>query len=328
MKPKTKSFLYNLPVIGYLLSWAISVAKLPSTRRETTQQISKLQGELQEQKTNSVTSFESLTNAVMDLQKYEKSLDTRVADISHQLLMNKVRPNTATTTTQSPARFADNHDVDRFYIEFENKFRGREEEIIERLEEYLPYFTAIKKQSLKKPVLDIGCGRGEFLELMKNVNINAIGLDINSTMVRRSIDKGFNAVEADAMEYLAKKEAKSFSAITGFHIVEHIPFNDLLRLMAICYRAVTENGFVLFETPNPENLSVGAFSFYYDPSHLKPIPPQLLAFTLEYVGFKKIEILPLHPEIDTNGKSTVSKMDKQVIDKLFGPRDYAVIAYK
>ena len=143
-------------------------------------------------------------------------------------------------------------------------------------------------------------------------------------MVERSKQKSLQAVQGDALAYLQAAESQSYGAVTGFHIVEHIPFNTLLRIFKAAHRALVKDGFVIFETPNPENLIVGSTIFYMDPSHLHPLPPVLLAFALETCGFKNIEIKRLHPDADkkTDG------LDEEVANLLFGPRDYAVIAYK
>lgn len=221
--------------------------------------------------------------------------------------------------------FADNHALDVFYTGFEDRFRGGEQSVRERLEVYLPLF---KKQSgvkfFQTPVLDIGSGRGEFLELLKEHGIKARGIDINTDMVSRAQAKSLDVISGEAGDFLNSQKPGSFGAITGFHIVEHIPFESLIELLTTCQRALVNNGFVLFETPNPENLSVGAYSFYLDPSHLNPIPPALLQFACESVGFNNVEIKRLHPALEGNNTG----LPNDVYEKLYGPQDYAVIAYK
>lgn len=221
--------------------------------------------------------------------------------------------------------FADNHLLDEFYLEFENQFRGNETDISSRLEEYLPLFSKYKKPSKNQPILDIGCGRGELLSLLGSNGFRAIGIDINSAMVKDCLAKGFEVVEGNAIDYLSSANPSSFSVITGFHIVEHIEFSELLNLFSQCYKAIDDKGFVLFETPNPENVYVGANTFYYDPSHLKPLPPGLLKFAMETVGFSDVSIKALHPEIENTAKD---KIGGEIHRRLFGPRDYAVIARK
>lgn len=223
--------------------------------------------------------------------------------------------------------FAENHLLDNFYTQFEDKFRGSEESIYKRIETaYSDIFTNDSKLLAEKPVLDIGSGRGEFLQLLADKGLTGTGIDINHDMVERAKSKGLDVIQADATKYLntASNEGK-FSAITGFHIVEHIPFVELLNLFAACHSGLAKDGFVLFETPNPENLIVGSCNFYTDPSHLKPLPPALLKFALESVGFVNVEVRKLHP-MDINIETT--SVDSSISERLFGPRDYCVIGYK
>lgn len=220
---------------------------------------------------------------------------------------------------------ADDHAHDKFYKDFEDRFRGSEELIQKRLQEYKPYLQGLPAVAQKLPVLDLGCGRGEFLKVAEESGLKAVGVDMNMSMVERAKSQGFKAFEDDALSYLVKQKASAFSVISGFHLVEHIPFPSLLKIFAECYRIVHKDGFVLFETPNPNNLTVGASNFYMDPSHIKPIPPKLLAFTLETQGFFT-EIIELHPA------RTEIRHDDPVIEDvmrmLYGPVDYAVIASK
>jgi O-antigen chain-terminating methyltransferase len=245
-------------------------------------------------------------------------------DLQHQV--NMLRPQKSTSSDGPSAAsnlFADDHSMDKFYIEFEDRFRGSEALISERLAVYLPYFKKAGIDFAKTPVLDIGSGRGELLQLLKKHRIRAVGLDINHDMVERSKKKDLEAVQGDALAYLRTAKAKSFGAITGFHLVEHIPFGVLLRMFQLSYRALADGGLVIFETPNPENVLVGSYTFYMDPSHLHPLPPALLAFALESCGFTT-EILRLHPDTDVK----TDDLPPLVAERMFGPRDYAVIGRK
>lgn len=260
------------------------------------------------------------------LASYQK-LDDRVTDITHQLSMlldsNSTR-NTPTKTVNDTV--SDNHRFDQFYKAFEDKFRGPEDIIKNRVKEHIPIFEALSKENKKKPIIDIGCGRGEMLSVLKDNNFTAIGIDMNESMVNRAIEMGYQAVNTDALSYLKTLDKNSTAAVTGFHIVEHIPFEPLMEIFAECYRVLDRGGFVLFETPNPETLKVGSHSFYLDPSHLKPVPPQLLSFMLEYIGFE-CEIQRIHP-IDTLSTTVKSAEIKKLHSAVFGPADYAVIGRK
>lgn len=277
-------------------------------------------------KTIETTSTE-LSNKFVNIEEQIDDVKHRIQSMNFSQSTDK--PGVKTKNTGEKELFADNHDLDEFYVKFENKFRGTEDEIKERLKVYVPYFKKLSTDFKKKPVLDIGCGRGELLDLLRENNIRTIGLDINETMVNRCKERGFEAVQADALDYLMKQKAGSVSAITGFHIVEHIPFSFLLRLFEECHRVLTPGGIIIFETPNPENIHVGSFSFYFDPSHLHPLPPDILAFAIENRGFEKVDILRLHPsgtghENDGREDPAVS----EIVRRFYMEQDYAVIGHK
>ncbi|MBP6037969.1 MAG: class I SAM-dependent methyltransferase [Candidatus Saccharimonas sp.] len=260
--------------------------------------------------------------------KQLSNLDDKISDLQSRIAQTSSRNAHHTEKGENISinnTVADDHSFDLFYKKFEDRFRGSETLIEERVAEHLPFFKKLSPKVRKKPVVDIGCGRGEFLKVLKDSNLHGIGIDMNKDMVDRAKALGFDAIQTDALSYLASLKSASIAVVTGFHIVEHIPFESLMHIFAECYRAVDRGGFVLFETPNSHSLNVGANTFYTDPSHIRPVPPELLSFMLEYVGFKP-EIVYLHrlePELksDIPGLSTVH-------EAIFGYPDYAVVARK
>jgi O-antigen chain-terminating methyltransferase len=140
---------------------------------------------------------------------------------------------------------------DALYISLEDKLRGSRAAIIERLKVYLPLLEAAQIGSEAMPMLDIGCGRGEWLEILKAEGLNAIGVDTNSIAVAQCRERGFDAREMDALTYLRSLPSESIGAVTGFHIVEHLPFDVLMKLLDECARVIKPGGAVVFETPNP-----------------------------------------------------------------------------
>jgi O-antigen chain-terminating methyltransferase len=255
------------------------------------------------------------------------SIDARIVNLQYKLEAEPIGRNRKHVDKGTPVNYtvSDNHDFDYFYKLFEDRFRGTEEAIKKRMAEHLPLFMKLPHHLKKLPIIDIGCGRGEFLSLMKEHKLQAIGVDMNKRMVDRANALGYTAVENDALTYLQTRKTNSLAAIVGFHIVEHIPFESLLKIFEQCYRTVTSGGFVLFETPNPQALVVGANTFYLDPSHQRPIPPPLLAFMIESVGFKP-KVIPLHrvkPKLENTDPSLI-----EVYETLYGPGDYAVMGQK
>lgn len=293
------------------------------THQEHITQLQTAVTDLTKQNTELQATIAALSSKLSMIEK----LDNKLIDIQHKL--TSVRSTAATTPTPEVTvnnTVADNHEFDNFYKKFEDTFRGDEALIKSLLSEHLPLFNALSPKVRKKPILDIGCGRGELLSLLKENGYAGIGVDMNQEMVERATSLGFTAVYSDAATYLHSQKKEAFAAITGFHIVEHIPFEILIRIFSECYRALDRNGFVLFETPNPRSLSVGANTFYIDPSHIRPVPSELLSFMLEYVGFTT-EVVPLH-EINPLKSPTGPQQNKELHSAVFGFADYAVIGRK
>ena len=215
--------------------------------------------------------------------------------------------------------------LESFYAAFEDAFRGERNDIKSRLFKYVDILKLAGAGQLKKPVLDLGCGRGEWLELLKDHHIPAYGVDSNAVMVERTQTLGLDARQADALQHLRELPDNCVSAMTAFHVVEHIPFDALISWLDEAMRVIVPGGLILLETPNPETIRVGATTFYNDPTHRNPIPPSVLKFLVEHRGFEAAEILRLHPFAD--GLLQEPTADAELLNRvLFGPQDYAVIA--
>jgi len=214
--------------------------------------------------------------------------------------------------------------LDAFYAALEERFRGDVSEVKRRLSIYLPYLRIAGIGSRERSVLDVGCGRGEWLEVLGEEGIAAAGVDLNLHVVGECRGRGLDVAENDAITELSSRPDKSVGAVTGFHIVEHLPLESIIRLIDESFRVLDPGGLLIFETPNPENIQVGACNFYLDPTHRNPIPPPVLKFFLESRGFEQVEVLRLNPSIaePVDGDSDLV----QRFNKLFyGPMDYAVI---
>lgn len=215
-----------------------------------------------------------------------------------------------------------------FYLAFENRFRGDIASIEARQAVYLPTIHAAGAGAPSRPILDIGCGRGEWLRLLQKNQLDAVGVDSDASMIAACKALNLSVNAGDAFEFMGAQDDAHFGAITGFHIAEHIPFNTLIALFDEALRVLKPGGVLILETPNPENLLVGACYFYTDPTHLRPLPPDLLAFVAENRGFAQVEIMRLHPfpqYADTLAKGGASSDTERF---LFGPQDYALIARK
>lgn len=247
-----------------------------------------------------------------NISEEKENLESRKVSNSHSLTQEKVLQE------------------DTFYTEFEALFRGERADIKDRLTVYLPLLANIPltEDNEKRLVIDIGCGRGEWLELLDENNIPAMGVDINSKMIDICLEQGLYAKCADAIQILNEQEPGSVGAITGFHIIEHLPFELLKAMFDAALNALCKDGIVIFETPNPENLKVGACNFYFDPTHLNPIVPQVAEFMAKQRGFAHAEIMRLHPYPDNFLLKGGSDVEILINKEFFGPQDYAVIGRK
>lgn len=219
------------------------------------------------------------------------------------------------------------HQLDAFYLSFENRFRGPREEIKRRLNFYLPFLKKARAGIRNRPVVDLGCGRGEWLELLRETNLNATGVDLNEPMLDQCKERGLDVVQSDVLDFLRGVPDNSQGGVTGFHIIEHLPFDVLVNVIAETFRILQPGGIAIFESPNCKNLSVGACYFYMDPTHRNPVFPETAQFMLESCGFERVRLEYLSP-VDTTGLAHVDEEPMHLRELLYGPRDFGVIGYK
>jgi len=219
------------------------------------------------------------------------------------------------------------HRLDAFYAAFDEQFRGSRDEIKQRLRVYLPIIAERGLGQEELPILDIGCGRGEWLELLKDEQLVAHGVDSNRVLVEQCRARGLSVAEEDLLGLLRRQPDGSVGAITGFHIIEHLPLETLIDVLNETVRVLHSGGVVIFETPNPQNVLVGSCNFYFDPTHRNPIPSQVLDFLLQSRGFARVEILQLNPSDDTPVADD-SELARRFNRYFYGPMDYAAVGWK
>jgi 2-polyprenyl-3-methyl-5-hydroxy-6-metoxy-1,4-benzoquinol methylase len=216
------------------------------------------------------------------------------------------------------------HTLDAFYLALEEQFRGSRAQIKNRLQVYLPLIVEAGVGRDDKPILDVGCGRGEWLELLAENDLRASGIDSNRMQVATSQKFNLDVSEAELLSYLRSINDSSLGAVTGFHIVEHLPIETLVAFLDETVRVVKPGGVVIFETPNPENVLVGSCNFYFDPTHRNPLPAPVLKFLVESRGFQNVRVLKLNPSDESQVKGT-SELTKRFNQYFYGPMDYAVV---
>jgi O-antigen chain-terminating methyltransferase len=246
------------------------------------------------------------------------------------ILLEELRRHTPGKNELPPAVEADiETSRDAQYLAFENIFRGSRQDIKNIQSDYVPYLKEHGLGTPTMPVVDIGCGRGEWLEVLRDNGLTGQGVDSNTSMLERCREIGLPVVHSDGLAFLRSAPDSSIGAITAFHVVEHIPFEKLLAFVDAALRVLRPGGCLIMETPNPENVLVGSYTFYNDPTHLRPIPSGLLRFIVEWRGFVDVELRNLHPYAEAmRFPASSGIVGERLNHLLYGPQDYAVLACK
>ena len=206
------------------------------------------------------------------------------------------------------------------YGHFTERFRGSEDYVKAGQRSYVPYFASCRN------VLDIGCGRGEFLELMREAGVSARGIDLGEECVVLCRRKGLEAEVADLFVYLNDLPEAALDGVFCAQVVEHLPPERLPEMIKLCASRLARNGAILIETPNPECLPIFATHFYLDPTHARPVPHALLAFYLEEFGVGNIEVRRLSPAVES--MPSVAALPEEFRQAFFGGLDYAILGRK
>jgi SAM-dependent methyltransferase len=170
------------------------------------------------------------------------------------------------------------------YVGFEDQFRGSTGDIRQRVSEYLPFFTGARD------VLDIGCGRGEFLALLREQGITARGIDINGSMVDVCRQQGLDVAEADALTYLRAQPDGSLGGLFAAQVVEHLEPRYLTSLLDAAFDKLRPGSMIVLETINPACWFAFFESYIRDITHVRPIHPDTLTYLLIATGFQHVDV--------------------------------------
>ena len=214
---------------------------------------------------------------------------------------------------------------DKKYFDLENKFRGERSIIKKRLQIYKPILTALTNKFDDLFAVDIGCGRGEWLEFAKEEGFNILGIDKNIKMINYCLNKNLNVIDGDFLNVLSGLKENSVSILSCFHMIEHIKNNSLDALFFEAYRILQPGGLLLIETPNPENILVSTHNFYLDRDHIRPIPPQLLSYLADQHEFINNFIVRIDSAIECDNYNEKFKLLYKTLTSF---PDYALIAEK
>lgn len=230
----------------------------------------------------------------------------------------------------SEPRESDGPERDRnreaLYLAIEDNFRGSRDIVSERLAVYLPMLRESAKVTAGTPLLDLGAGRGEFVSLLNAENLPARGVESNALAVAEGQSLDIPIEHGDLFDVLARAPDNSVGAISAIHVIEHLPFERFVELCEQSLRVLVPGGVLLLETPNPANMMVASKTFYFDPTHLAPVPSELAKFIVESIGFSNVIVHEMHPSderrIDDDAAIVV-----RFNEIMYGPQDYAIIAH-
>ncbi|MBZ5674204.1 MAG: class I SAM-dependent methyltransferase [Acidobacteriia bacterium] len=247
--------------------------------------------------------------------EYDRLIHTELR-LLRQKLSAGPAPSSAPVVSPAPQ---ETPDID--WAAFAEHFRGSEDRIRQQQKCYVARFAGAPGE-----ILDIGCGRGEFLEAAKEAGLPVRGIDQSRESVALCRSKGLDVEQADMFAYLESLADGSLGGAYCAQVVEHLSPAAVPRLVKLLSQKLRLGALVAIETPNPECLAIFATHFYLDPTHTRPVPPPLLRFYLESAGFGSVEIERLTPAVDS--MPALADLPPSVRDTFFGGLDYAIVAKK
>jgi SAM-dependent methyltransferase len=277
---------------------------------------------------------ESLDKALGPLNLRAEDLRRQVLDQDRRvgLLLEEARkrfPRPVSAGQISAMLSEDDHRFDAMYARFEDQFRGTRADIRQKQTIYIPYVRNSKAGTANAPVIDIGCGRGEWLEVLRDEGLVAKGVDLNRVMLDGCRELNLEVCEQDAIAHLRELKPSSVGAVTSFHMIEHLNHRTLIALLDEALRVLRPGGVMILETPNPSNLVVGSCNFYLDPTHQRPLPPDLSRYLLEARGFTRVEVKELHSHGPEHWIAEGAPAVRDALNRiLHSAQDYAVIGWK
>jgi SAM-dependent methyltransferase len=183
--------------------------------------------------------------------------------------------------------------LDELYAALEEKSRGSREDVKDRLRCYLPLLTEAGLGTATMPIIDLGCGRGEWLEILRENNLTGRGVELNEVFVRRCQALDLSVSAGDALDYLRETPSASIGAVTLIHVIEHFPFETLVQIFDEAARVLRPGGLTLVETPDPQQELASTRLFFAGRTHRNPIPRSVLQLLAENRGLQRVSTWPV-----------------------------------
>ena len=325
---------------------AKNIEELDGRTRALHQSAERIGADLKEVADSTCALRDTVEQHATEQQGLQQSVELATA-ATHVLKREFKRRSDASTPAADPANLepaaATTSDLEAYkYLCFENAFRGPREEVAARQREYLAYFEGASD------VLDLGCGRGEFLVLLREQGITARGLDANPEMVERCREQDLDAIHGDALQYLGGLADESIGGLFSAQVVEHLEADYLTRMLAEVQRVLRPGSHIVLETINPTSWTAFFSAFVRDITHRHPLHPDTLGYFVRASGFVDVEIVYRSPvpkeaqlqraAVDATLANTpagtavcaLAKMFNRHVDRLndliFSEQDYAAIA--
>lgn len=302
---------------------------------------------------------DSLENRLLTIETREKEIENTLSQMDSvvkglEAIIRGARTESEISSSSDTSRIQEVLKTDNSYLLLENRYRGSEDLILERMK---PYCSLVKKLLLEadkfkteadlkySKILEIGCGRGELLQLLKSEGISALGIEPDEAMVRRAKDKGLEVLNTDVVQYLNGTQDNSIDCIIGIQLIEHLSNDYRKAFLDLVNRKLTKSGFLILETINTSSFVPLLQNYFRDPTHIFPLHPDTLKTLVEQSGLSVEEIIyssefPEEAKIPhlppTEGMPfRYNELSRQINERLdilnrllFSSQDYAILARK
>lgn len=292
LKLKSKRFLLKIPVVGHALRWTSAIILLPRRLRELQNRITAVE----------MYKLYEINGHIDGLSGRIDMLNGHLDGYGEDLLIlndkiNQEEQRKKYLIQQNEYAAAEKKKIiDRLYYDYKHDLMVKDFETYRK--DIQPYLDRLNRWSENKAkhelkIVDLGCGFGEWVRIMQEAGYSPLGVDSNDLMMDEAINNNLPVVREDAMAYLNKVETQTLDVLFSFHLIEHLTFVEFIDFMNECNRVLKSGGLFVCATPNPENLLTATKEFYMDPTHIKPIPIELLEFYFKEFGFDVVEKLKL-----------------------------------